>query len=1023
MKTLPFPACIPAFVVGLFGCLWAVCLLLVPVAAGAQVADTSASRLQVDSLVALSRKLSSQKTFDEAIRVIETAEQTALNAFGKQSAPYAKTLFNHGRALQMMDRLDEAEPFYLQAKIIWKDLGHNDYTSALNNLGVLYNQLQRFDEAEQVFLEQATIRKAGNHPDYSTSLYNLGGVYRKTGRYEAAVRNFSEAAAIRAIKPGKKSVVYANALNGLASTLQSAGRYEAAEPIYQEALAIFKDSFGSRSPLYAANLGNFGQLWAKMGRYELAEPIMLEVISILGEDAPEYANNALNLAGVYYKTGRYAEAEMLFVKAKDSRAKHLGKSHIDYAQSLDNLASLYTTSRRYAEAETFYREALVIREDNLGKNHPDYAVNISNLAMLYLRQRRYTEAEPLFLKAQAIKENTLGTKTESTGVGLYSLGQFYWAWDNPGKAANYYLAANAAYHTLIEETARTAGEDGMLAYLTKYEPFFCDFYAFSVVQPTPDFTTAAYDNTLLLKDFLLEKNRRLIQAVQEADTATQVIFEKWQACRRNLSAAYSLGNRNPQMEQEAEGHEKTLTRSLAAFTEVGRAPRWQQVRDALQPTEVAIEFVQYSYFDRPGDTVVHTRYAALLLLPGTAAPHFIPLCDERQIEALLPAGKAIEELSKSETRADLIENLYSPFNTGGKPSLHALLWAPIEKAMAGHVTKTVYFAPAGILHRLNLGALWWNKSAKTLADQYRLVQLGSTRELIAPDRNAKRPKPVSAVIYGGIHYDMDSTAIARANRNMDATAQDTTGGLFRFSPHNNPPTDQLDKTRGDGFGPLPGSEREARHLFDLMRQLAIPATMRLGFSATEESFKQVGTKGPSPALIHIGTHGFFFPDAQTSARFETSLTLNEPAFKISEHPLIRSGLLLAGANYAWENKRPMSGMEDGILTAHEVSQMNLSNTDLVVLSACETGLGDIKGNEGVYGLQRAFRIAGAKNVLMSLWQVSDTATALLLNRFYENWLQKDMTVRAALEEAQHWMRTEQGQSNPYFWAGLVLVGE
>ncbi len=139
--------------------------------------------------------------------------------------------------------------------------------------------------------------------------------------------------------------------------------------------------------------------------------------------------------------------------------------------------------------------------------------------------------------------------------------------------------------------------------------------------------------------------------------------------------------------------------------------------------------------------------------------------------------------------------------------------------------------------------------------------------------------------------------------------------------------------------------------------------------------------------------------------------------------MIRSGLKLAGSKYAWENKHPMGGMEDGILTAYEVSQMNLSNTQLVVLSACETGLGDIKGNEGVYGLQRAFRIAGAKNVLMSLWKVPDDATEKLMTRFYNNWLEQKMPLRVAFESAQKWLRGQKGYENPYFWAGFVLIGE
>jgi CHAT domain-containing protein len=276
------------------------------------------------------------------------------------------------------------------------------------------------------------------------------------------------------------------------------------------------------------------------------------------------------------------------------------------------------------------------------------------------------------------------------------------------------------------------------------------------------------------------------------------------------------------------------------------------------------------------------------------------------------------------------------------------------------------------------------------------------------------------MIYGGVRFEMDSTAIANANIAQNVSAQDTTGGLFGYA---NRPVE-----RGGALEYLPGTEREALFLQGLLQKQQIPVILRLGYSATEESFKQIG-RPLSPSLLHIGTHGFFFPDPKDTTHRRTIIGEDAPAFKISEHPLIRSGLMLAGSRYAWENKHPMHGMEDGILTAYEVSQMNLSNTDLVVLSACETGLGDIRGNEGVYGLQRAFRIAGAKNVLMSLWKVNDEVTEKLLTRFYQNWLEGKMPVREAFEAAQKWMREFRNKEgleiyrNPYFWAGFVLIGQ
>ncbi|MFN0213825.1 MAG: CHAT domain-containing protein, partial [Saprospiraceae bacterium] len=400
-------------------------------------------------------------------------------------------------------------------------------------------------------------------------------------------------------------------------------------------------------------------------------------------------------------------------------------------------------------------------------------------------------------------------------------------------------------------------------------------------------------------------------------------------------------------------------------------------------------------------------YSALITMPGDAAPHFIPLCEARQLDALVYKADG--------TRVNYLKNLYASPRAGSLQSLKELLWLPIEKVLREQGIKTVYYSPTGLLHRLNLSAIAEGKSGARLADSYHLVPMGSTRQL-AMDRSSEGQIQLSdALIYGGVRYEMDSSAITKANAEQNVAAQDTTGGLFGFAH-------QTEAQRGENWNYLPGTEKEARYLDNLLRRRGISTTLRLGYDATEESFKQIGQSGPSPSLLHIGTHGFFFPDPQDTSRRRATLSGDEPVFKISEYSMIRSGLKLAGAKYAWEHGHPLpGGHEDGILTAYEVSQMNLSNTQLVVLSACETGLGDIRGNEGVYGLQRAFRIAGAKNVLMSLWKVPDDATEKLMTRFYNHWLAEKKPLRESFEEAQKWLRGQKGYENPYYWAGFVLI--
>ena len=275
-----------------------------------------------------------------------------------------------------------------------------------------------------------------------------------------------------------------------------------------------------------------------------------------------------------------------------------------------------------------------------------------------------------------------------------------------------------------------------------------------------------------------------------------------------------------------------------------------------------------------------------------------------------------------------------------------------------------------------------------------------------------KPGVQDALLYGGIQYEMDSTAIAAANQRYEADLIAATRGELSFR--------YTDSTyRGGAWNYLKYTDKEVDSIAVTLAAAGIKAVPRKGFAATEESFKAIGRAGASPRILHLATHGFFFPDPKDTLLRQT-FGDQKPALHLSDHPMIRAGLLLAGANHAWKTGKPYKdGTEDGILTAYEISQMNLANTELVVLSACETGLGDIQGNEGVYGLQRAFKIAGAKYLIMSLWQVPDKQTSLLMTTFYKKWLEEKMAIPEAFRAAQKELR--EAGLDPYQWAGFVLV--
>jgi CHAT domain len=465
-----------------------------------------------------------------------------------------------------------------------------------------------------------------------------------------------------------------------------------------------------------------------------------------------------------------------------------------------------------------------------------------------------------------------------------------------------------------------------------------------------------------------------------------------------------------------QGGDSELAEALYRYTRTRSVNflQWQVIRDNLSTHEVAVEIVTYRDVSaNDGATLLH--YGALLLQKGAKSPVFQPLCTAEELAQVL----------RPDVSDDLyLQYLYAPPSETGFSTLYSLIWQPLEQLLGQ--AKRIYFAPAGELHRINPAAIFQPDKGVPLQQQYEFVHINSARSLVNPSyQSADSPTfylpcmsgaipaheienllgnnafdyyaPVTtrdAVLFGHIVYDMDSVAIK--NNQAAIVNQPMKAPLLKT------------RSRGDGneWELLSGTQVEISLVKTLLEQSKYQVFTREAYSASEENFKTLGANGTSPRLIHVATHGFFLADVEGDSL---------------EHPFNRSGLVLAGANFAWNSGFPMPGMEDGILTAFEIGQMNLQNTELVVLSACETGLGYIQNNEGVWGLQRAFKRAGVRNLLVSLWSVPDEATQQLMTKFYENCLKENMPMRAALSQAQQWMREQTDYRNPYYWAGFILL--
>ncbi len=970
---------------------------------------------QVDSLIKYSRDLTAKRDFEKALELNSQAQKIALEKLGHESASYASTCHNYGRVLYFKgNNYQESEKWYQEALAIReKVLGkmNTDYAATLNNLSNIFKEEGKYEKAEVLQIEAKNIQEkllGREHPHFAASLHNLALIYWELGQYEKAEPLYLQALAIRERVIGKLNPDYAWNLNNLAGLYFEMVKYEKAEPLFLEANSIFAQLIGNDHPAIAGNLSNLSALYEALGNQSKAEYYTLEALRIrekaLGKEHPDYASSLISLGQIHQKMNDFNKAEALFLEAKNIREKVLGKEHPDYAGSLNNFGSLYLKMDKPDKAEALFLEAKTINEKVFGREHQKYAASLGNLALVYKVQGKYDKAESLMIESNSLLEKIFGTEHSSYIFGIRRLAGLYVSMKEYQKAEPLFCMLSHADQKVMQNAVYYLSEKELGDYLNSFTTNQNIELSFAQLSNSKELMSECYNNTLFYKGFLLQALDQL-KRISFTNPTTTENFNLLKSYQRRLAFQYAqpLLKRDNiiigDLETKANILEKDLARTITKYSKIKQQTKWEDVRQTLKSGELAIEFVHYYYgFIGEKDKIM---YSALVLKPGNNQPLLIPLFEDKSLDSLLH--------SKSDRKADYVNSLYTLADRGAvavdasKRSLYEILWKPLEKELTG--IKTIYYSPSGLLHRINLDAIPVSET-ETLADKYQLIELNSTRQLVIP--NQIKIANNDAVLFGGIQFEQDTTV-----QKEDPILASRSRGELSFS--------SVDSTlRGGSWNYLAGTEREVNSIEKIMQSTGVNTNLKKGSSATEEFFKNIGTNNnSSPRILHIATHGYFFADPKESHQSSVISLQEEPVFKISEHPMLRSGLIMAGGNAVWQGQQTLEGKEDGILTAYEISQMNLSNTELVVLSACETGLGDIQGNEGVYGLQRAFKIAGAKYLIMSLWQVPDKQTSLLMTTFYKKWLEEKMSIQDAFHAAQKELRDN--GLDPYNWAGFVLV--
>ncbi|MHC9538940.1 MAG: tetratricopeptide repeat protein [Vulcanimicrobiota bacterium] len=866
------------------------------------------------------------------------------------------------------------------------------------------------------------------------------------GKYEEGIKIARQALEVAEKTFGNEHPNTATSLNNLAILYNDQGSYTEAEPFYKRALAIREKVLGPEHPDTANSLDNLAILYNDQGRYSDAEPLYKRALAIrekmLGPEHADTAQSLNNLAKLYYSQSRYTDAEPLYKKALEIREKALGPENLDTAQSQNNLATLYKAQGRYADAEPLYKRALEIREKALGPNHPYTASSQNNLAVLYKEQGRYADAEPLYKRALAMREKVLGPEHPDTAASLINLASLLVATGREADALPLMQRAISINDHTIRDVFTVATEKEKFQFLAtvqwNYEMFMN--LVLQKLKEKPEAVTAGLDAALKRKGIVLEALSQERSALMQSEKPeVKALYSKLQELTSLISSLTVAGPGNASidgyrrklksLESEREGLEKELTTLNGAYALKKRSltADCAMLAEKLPPGSALVEYLCKSIFDfkATGNKKKWggNRYFAYVLKSsrdtggssgGSATPQLLDLGEASAIDEEVKEFRAEMARARTLWESGILNEAAAEKTLAEKGRrLYDLVISPIKKAFGGRTT--LFLAPDADLNLIPFGALQ-DETGKYLAEKYSLYYLSCGRDLLRFGEKAGNNGETVIVA----NPDFDMTASDRAASAKELIAKDAAAATHRV-------TRSADLTVSE-WSPLPGTRIEAEAIVKVLQGEKIREYQ--GRSALEETMKSIH----SPRRLHVATHGFFLEDRDQSSLQESDMPASSPvssgqtqahALMRIENPLLRSGIVLAGANRLGREKL-QEGCDDGIMTALEISGLPLRGTDLVVLSACDTGVGKVHKGEGVFGLGRAFHLAGARTVVMSLWSVPDQETQELMTGFYQR-LKKGEGKASALQGASLAMikerREKYGAAHPFFWASFICVGE
>jgi CHAT domain-containing protein len=900
-------------------------------------------------------------------QLADKAKESLNKEMEKRRAEFDSTSFNYAVSLRDNAGLFETEEKWQKNQKLLSDFASNkenltplEQASKNNEVGEMMYASSQFKQADDYFgMALTTLENNALTEEvlYSKVLANIGLLHHTRGRYGKSEEFTLKALELRKSK-NKTSVAYGASVNNLAVLYKDMGRYNESEKLSLEAVQLCAVNPGKKSAGYAIVLNNQAMLFEEMGRFEQAEKVLAQSISVASEVMTEKSTNyqrlLINQALLYQELNKFDQADEIYKKAISIKEKKLGSNHPDYAHLLNLQAELYMQMNKTSEVESLLKRAGEIYKKKFGEEHPSYASVMHNLGNYYRIQSNDSEANTCLTKALNIRVATLGEKHLDVLATQESMALLNWQMNKIEEAATGFKNVLDQNIATIHEFFAPLSEAEKARFWDKISPQFQHYTAFVVDS--------------------YEKKNDLVGSLYNYQLTTKALLLN--SGSKIRSQILNSGDKALIKEYKEWLDEKE---NLARIYSMSKTEiKDQKINiDSLERSANALEkkLSEKSNLFKSGYSINTITWKAIQtsLAAGDAAVEIIHLRKFKKIlrdsvfyaAIVLTKEFASPQMVVLRNGLNLEKRYFSYYRNCIKGKMpdeftYDQYWKAIDQKLGDK--KNIYVSLDGIFNQINLTTIQVPGGGYML-DKRNFVLVTNTKDIVRLKSSVYKPIPSTAVLVGNPSFGNSGKVSA-----------------------------------------LPGTKLEVESIQKLLTSNKYTVTAFYQANATEESVKKVS----NPKILHIATHGFFVTEASAD---EKSMGIG------SEHaqnnPMLRSGLLLANAEAVMEGTA-----ENGILTAYEVMNLELDKTEIAVVSACETGLGAVKNGEGVYGLQRAFLVAGADALIMSLWKVNDEATQKLMTAFYKYFAQTN-DKQKAFKAAQTELKSSYPE--PYYWGAFVLV--